>query len=168
MTLEKQIEDILESALLEKGFGIVRLQLQGSGRQTLQILIERLDEGLVSIDDCVDVSHLASALLDVEDPIPGAYTLEVGSAGLDRPLTKLSDFDRFKGSMAKINLKALVEGQRRFHGLLQGTEGETIRIECPSPEDPSKFDVAELAFSDIQKAKIIPDYDQPGKHDGKK
>ena len=168
MNLEERIEDIIAPALLEKGFGIVRLQLQGSNRKTLQIMIERLDEANISIDDCVSVSHLASALLDVEDPIPGSYTLEVGSAGLDRPLVKLSDFERFAGSNVRIDLTSPFEGMRRFRGTLLGVAEGKVKIQYSSPHEAGKFDVAELAFSDIQKAKIIPDDEHPRQFEAKK
>ncbi len=168
MSIAKQIEDIIEPALLEKGFGIVRLQLQGSSSKVLQLMIERLDGTPVAIDDCVAASHMVSALLDVHDPIPGSYTLEVGSAGLDRPLVKLSDFERFVGSTVKIDLSMPQEGMRRFRGRLLRVEAGKIFIEYPSSSEPDKFDIAELAFSDIQKAKIIPDEEPPKPLKGRK
>lgn len=152
--LEQHIADIINPALLNKGFRVVRVQLQGSKRKTLQIMIERADESPISVDDCALVSQTASVLLDVEDPIHESYVLEVTSPGSDRPLITKQDFKRFVGSMVKIELKIPHEGSRRFRGLLLGIEGDLVKIEL----DPQK-EVAEFAFSDIQKAKVVPDYE---------
>lgn len=154
MSAEQRIEDIITPALLDKGFRIVRIQLQGSKRKTLQIMIERMDDINVTVDDCAHVSRTVSVLLDVDDPIHESYILEISSPGLDRPLTKKEDFKRFAGSMVKIELSTPRDGSRRFHGLLLGVEGESVKIEL----DPQK-EVAEFAVSDIQKAKLIPDYE---------
>ncbi|MBI2707598.1 MAG: ribosome maturation factor RimP [Proteobacteria bacterium] len=158
MSIEQHIEDIITSALLDKGFGVVRVQLQGSKRKTLQIMIERLDETNITVDDCADVTHIASALLDVNDPIHESYTLEVSSPGMDRPLVKLSDFERFSGSAIKVELKTPYEGSRRFQGILQGIEKNLVKVKLIPTEKDGKFNIAEFAFSDIQKAKLIPDY----------
>lgn len=154
MSAEPRIEDIITPALLDKGFRVVRIQLQGSKRKTLQIMIERIDDINVTVDDCAHVSQTVSVLLDVDDPIHEPYILEISSPGLDRPLTKKEDFKRFAGSMVKIELSTPRDGSRRFHGLLLGVEGESVKIEL----DPQK-EVAEFAVSDIQKAKLIPDYE---------
>ena len=154
MSVEDKIRDIITPSLQEKGYHIVRVQLQGSKRKTLQIMIEKLDETNISVDDCASVSRVASVLLDVNDPIHESYVLEVTSPGVDRPLVLKEDYTRFSGSMAKIELKIPLEGQRRFQGVLLGVEGDLIKIELT----PQK-EVAEFAFSDIQKAKLIPDYE---------
>lgn len=154
MSLEQQIDDIIAPALLDKGFRVVRIQLQGSKRKTLQIMIERMDEVNITVDDCALVSHTVSVLLDVDDPIHESYVLEVSSPGMDRPLITKDDFIRFAGSNIKLELKTPYQGSRRFQGLLLGVEGDLVKIEL----EPEK-EVAELAFSDIQKAKLIPDYE---------
>lgn len=154
MSIESHIEEIITSSLLEKGIRVVRVQLQGLKRKTLQVMIERLDEGGITVDDCALASHVISVLLEVDDPIRESYVLEVSSPGLDRPLITKSDFERFVGSMVKIELKMSYEGSRRFRGLLLGVEGDCIKIELDSQKE-----VAEFAFSDIQKAKIIPEYE---------
>jgi ribosome maturation factor RimP len=158
MTIEQQIENIITPALEEKGFGVVRIQLQGSKRKTLQIMIERHDDANITVDDCAEVTHIASALLDVDDPIHESYILEVSSPGLDRPLVKMRDFEKFAGSAIKIELKTPYEGSRRFQGILQGIEKDLVKIELTSSEKDGKINIAEFAFSDIQKAKLIPDY----------
>ncbi|MBA3814236.1 MAG: ribosome maturation factor RimP [Alphaproteobacteria bacterium] len=154
MSIEQSIENMITPSLREKGFRVVRVQLQGSKGKTLQIMIERLDEIAITVDDCAIVSRTVSVLLDVEDPIHEPYTLEVSSPGMDRPLIKKDDFERFVGSMIKLELTTPYEGHLRFQGLLRGIEEDKVKIEL----DPEK-EVAEIAFSDVKKAKLIPDYD---------
>ena len=154
MNIEQRIEDIITPALLEKGFRVVRVQLQGSKAKNLQIMIERLNDISITVDDCALASRTVSVLLDIDDPIHESYTLEVSSPGMDRPLVKKDDFDRFADSIIKIELVTPYEGQLRFQGLLKGIEKDMVKIEL----EPEKK-VAEIAFSDIKKAKLIPDYD---------
>lgn len=154
MSLDQHINDIIVPTLTDKGFRVVRAQLQGSKRKKLQIMIERIDDHNVTIDDCTLVSRTVSILLDLDDPIHESYTLEVTSPGLDRPLTQESDFQRFAGAMIRIELTTPYKGSRKFQGLLMGIEGGLVKIEL----DPQK-EVAEFTFSDIQKARLIPDYE---------
>ena len=154
MDLEQRLAEIITPALLDKGFRAVRVQLQGSKQKTLQIMIERMDDQNITVDDCALVSRTVSVLLDVDDPIHEPYILEVSSPGLDRPLITKDDFKRFTGSMVKVELKSPHEGSRRFRGLLLGIDGDHVKIEL----SPQK-EVAEFTFSDIQKAKLIPDYE---------
>ena len=154
MSIEQRIESIITPALLDRGFRVVRVQLQGSKGKTLQIMIERLDENSITVDDCALASRTISVLLDVDDPIHESYILEVSSPGMDRPLVKKDDFERFAGSMVKIELKTPHEGQLRFQGLLKEIAEDRVKIEL----DPEKK-VAEFALSDIKKAKLMPDYD---------
>ena len=154
MSVESHIEEIITSPLLDRGFRVVRVQLQGSKRKTLQVMIERTDEVGLTVDDCAFASHMISVLLEVDNPILESYILEVSSPGLDRPLITKIDFERYAGSMVRIELKMPYEGSRRFRGLLLGVEGDHIKIELDTQKE-----VAEFAFSDIQKAKIIPEYE---------
>ncbi|EKE09402.1 MAG: hypothetical protein ACD_16C00187G0003 [uncultured bacterium] len=154
MSVEKHIRDIISSSLEARGYRVVRIQLQGSKRKTLQIMIERDDGNNITIDDCTAVSQIASVLLDVNDLIHESYVLEVSSPGLDRPLVLKEDYARFKGSMVRIELKIPREGRRHFQGILLGVKEDLITIELT----PQK-EVAEFAFSDIQKAKLVPDYE---------
>lgn len=154
MSLEQHIEDTITPTLLKRGFRVVRIQLQGSKRKTLQIMVERMDDINISLDDCTRISQAVSVLLDVDDPIHEPYILEVSSPGLDRPLVKKSDFKRFAGSRVKIELKTPYEGSHRFQGLLVGIEEDLVKIELDLQKK-----VAEFALSDIQKAKIIPDFE---------
>jgi ribosome maturation factor RimP len=113
-------------------------------------MIERADRGPLTVDSCAEVSRTISAILDVEDPVKTAYVLEVSSPGIDRPLVRLADFDRFVGHIARVELAAPIEGRRRFHGRLLGTSGEHVRL----VEDEAKGPV-ELPFGTIQSAKLV-------------
>src|SRR5579872_4119694 len=101
-TVAAKVEDLLTPALDALGYGIVRVQFNSGRRPTLQVMAERRDGAAMSVEDCAQISRAASALLDVEDPIPGAYDLEVSSPGIDRPLTRLEHFARFAGFEAKV------------------------------------------------------------------
>lgn len=159
MSIVNRIEGIIAPVLLEKGYEVVHVELQGAKRKTLQIMIERRDGQAISTDDCVVASHIVSMLLDVEDPISESYVLEMSSAGLDRPLKKKQDFEKFVGETIKVELKTPYQGARRLQGVLQGIKDDIIRIDLSSSPQNNNFGVAELAFSDIQRAKIIPNYE---------
>src|SRR5215510_3737027 len=144
----RQIEQMIEPSLAAMGYEVVRVQLSGGHRPTLQIMIERIDGREITVDDCADSSRAISALLDVEDPIPGAYQLEVSSPGIDRPLTRSKDFARFAGHVARIELKFPINGRRRFQGRLVGVKDERVLIETETGE-------AVLPVADIAKAKLV-------------
>ncbi len=125
--LDDELDALLTPTIEAMGFEVIRVRLMGNSPQVLQVMAERPD-GTISVDECADISRAVSAVLDVEDPVSGNYTLEVSSPGIDRPLTRLKDFDRFDGFEAKIELKQAVEGQRRFRGRLDGVEGDEVRL----------------------------------------
>lgn len=144
-----RIEDDIVSMLEAMGFDLVRLLLIGSQNPRLQLMAEPSNGDLMTVEHCEEISRALSALLDVEDPITEAFTLEVSSAGVDRPLTRLVDFERFKGFKAKVETRFLVEGRRRFSGTLGGVEdGDKVRIATEEGE-------ALVSFSDMAKAKLI-------------
>ena len=124
-----QIAEIIEPSLADLGYRLIRVQLMGrEDKQTVQIMAERSD-GEFAIEDCETISRQISPLLDAFDPIDEAYQLEVSSAGIDRPLVRRSDFDNWAGYEVKIELKELLDGRRRFRGIIEGfTDGE-IRLE---------------------------------------
>ncbi len=127
------IAELVEPTVEAMGYGLVRLVLNPGRSPRLQVMVERNDEAAMTIDACAEVSRALSAVLDVEDPIEGSYTLEVSSPGIDRPLTRRADFERFAGYEASIELAEPIEGQRRFKGRLLGLEGEAVRmagLEC--------------------------------------
>ena len=129
MHLEQRIEEIIEPAVQDLGFEVVRVQLSGNQNPCLQIMAEPIVGDNMTIDHCATISRTISAILDVDDPIGGAYTLEVSSPGLDRPLMKIRDFERFAGFEARIETNEAVDGRKRFRGRLSGVEGENITIE---------------------------------------
>ena len=142
------IERLVKAPLEAEGFDIVRVIFSGDRRPKLQIMVERQDGRAVNVDDCALASRRVSAVLDVEDPVSGSYVLEVSSPGIDRPLTRLRDFERFTGFEARVELRVPVDGRRRFRGRLLGVDRETIRLETDQEE-------IELSFDDIHKAKLV-------------
>jgi ribosome maturation factor RimP len=149
----KSIERLIEPALGALGYHLVKVMLVGTQRLKLQVMIERIDNNPVSINDCVRASRELSALLDVADPIENSYVLEVSSPGLDRPLTKKEDFVRFAGSKVKVETYDLVEGSRRFKGLLQSANEDEIVLIDESKDQPVK-----LRYEQIAKAKLQPEF----------
>ncbi len=146
--LAAKVEGLIRPTLEDMGYEIVRILLTGGRTQTLQVMMDRADGRPLDVEDCASVSRAASAILDVEDPIPGGYTLEVSSPGIDRPLTRLADFARFAGFDARVEMEQSVEGQRRFSGRLLGLEGMDIVIETEEGE-------RRLPFSGMKKAKLL-------------
>lgn len=149
---QSRLTQIIEPALTDLGFELVRVHLTGGGggRQTLQIMAEPITRREMTVEDCVKISRHLTAVLDVEDPISDAYILEVSSPGMDRPLTRFSDFDRFAGELVKINAKKLIEGQKRFHGRLAGTEADKlIHLD-------TGFGRVSFTMADIDTARIDP------------
>jgi ribosome maturation factor RimP len=143
-----RIEEIIGPSVEAMGYEIVRVELGGERRRVLQIMAERTDGAAMTVDDCADISRTVSALLDVEDPISGTYTLEISSPGIDRPLVKARDFERFAGFEARIETTAPIAGRRRFTGRLEGLAGETVRLRLA--EGP-----VEIPLADIGRAKLL-------------
>jgi ribosome maturation factor RimP len=129
--LQHRIERLLAPSLEAMGYEIVRVQLSGGRVPTLQVMAERMDGAPVTLDDCTAISRTASALLDVEDPLQGSYTLEVSSPGIDRPLVRAKDFERFAGFEVKAETAVPFDGRRRFRGRLLGIAEGMVRIALP-------------------------------------
>jgi ribosome maturation factor RimP len=129
------IERLIEPSVEALGYRVVRVVVTGSGGATLQVMAERLDDVPMSIEDCARISNSVSALLDVADPIPDSYRLEVSSPGIDRPLVKPADFARFIGREAKIELSLPVRGRRRFRGRLCGVLEGALRLATATGEE---------------------------------
>ena len=146
MDVLTRITEIIEPSLNELGFDIVRLQFHSG---TLQLMAERKETGLISVEDCTQISRTVSALMDVHDPIKGAYMLEVSSPGLERPLVRLSDYERFSGSAARVELTMPLNGRKRYKGILRGANGTMVRMECEGDEA-----VVELPFADIAQGRL--------------
>ena len=125
--IDRRLAEIVQPVIQDMGFELVRLRLMGGQTKTLQIMAER-PEGGIEVDECAAISTAVSATLDVEDPVSEAYMLEVSSPGIDRPLTRLKDFDTFEGYEAKIETSELIDGRKRFKGVLAGIEGDEVLI----------------------------------------
>jgi len=146
LTDTKEIGRIIEPSLSAMGYRVVRVAM--IGRATLQVMAEHDDDAPMTIDDCADISRTISALLDVADPIAGAYTLEVSSPGIDRPLVRPEDYDRFAGFEAKLELARPIDGRKRFRGRLLGRDGDRIRVVTDSGE-------VALPLADVARAKLV-------------
>lgn len=148
--LEQKIEALIEPPLKGLGFDVVRVKLTEGARRTLQIMAERTGDNTITLDECALISRTASALLDVADPITDEYVLEVSSPGIDRPLIRLNDYERFKGFVAKVQLTMPVEGRKRFQGNIVGIEGQNVKIKLPDSTD-----ISVLPFHLIDSAKLV-------------
>lgn len=149
MQRNMDLRTLLEPSVQALGFELVDVELGGSGANAiLRVYIDSPDG--INVDDCAKVSRQVSAVLDVEDPIPSHYTLEVSSPGLDRPLVKREDFVRFTGAQIKAKVAAPVLGRRNFTGRLVEVGAEHIVVEV----DNESYD---LAFNNIEKAKLVPE-----------
>jgi ribosome maturation factor RimP len=144
----REIARIVEPSLEAMGYRLVRVLLSGRHRPTLQLMAERRDDEPMSVEDCAEISRQVSALLDVADPIAGAYTLEISSPGIDRPLVRPEDYDRFAGFEAQIELVAPQEGRKRFRGRLLGRADGDIRLAAPPGE-------IRLPLAAIARAKLV-------------
>jgi len=144
-----RIERIIAPTLDGMGYELVRVQISGGSQHSrLQVMAERIDQKGMTVDDCADISRAVSALLDVEDPIAGSYVLEVSSPGIDRPLTRPQDFARFAGHEAKVEMRRVIEGRRRFRGLLKGVEdGCAVLL--------MEGEAVKLPVEDIENAKLL-------------
>jgi len=146
-----EISGLLEPSVAALGFELVSVELVGSGNdRTLRVYIDHPDG--ITVDDCADVSRQVSAVLDVEDPISGTYVLEVSSPGLDRPLVKPADFERFAGSLVKVRTHEPVLGRKNFTGLLSEAAGDNVVVEV----DGEPY---EISLANIERARLVPDLD---------
>jgi ribosome maturation factor RimP len=136
--LEKKIAALIEPAVISAGFELVRVKLIGGSQNTLQVMAERADKTM-SAGDCAKLSRVLSPLLDEADPISGAYALEVSSPGIDRPLTRPKDFEDWQGYEAKLELDRLVEGRKRFRGVLGGVEDGNVCLDLEDEEETALF-----------------------------
>ena len=149
--MDRRLADIVQPVIEGLGFEMVRIRLMGGATRILQIMADK-PEGGIEVDHCGDISTAVSAVLDVEDPIEENYVLEVSSPGIDRPLTRLKDFEMWKGWEARIETTELIDGRRRFKGTLGGVEGEEVLIEI---EDGKETVTIGLQFDWLSDAKLI-------------
>lgn len=148
-TLEAKLAAIIAPRLEHMGFELVRVAVLGRERPTVQIMADRADGSQISVEDCQEISHDVSAAIDVDDPIPGAWTLEVSSAGIDRPLTRVKDWNRFAGHQARVETFFPQNGRKRFIGIVMGADEDAARIRL---DDGQEF---VLRHPDIRRAKLV-------------
>ena len=149
LTLEAKLAAIVEPRLAAMGFELVRLAVLGRERPTVQVMADRADGSLISVEDCEQISHYLSTVFDVEDPIPGAWNLEVSSAGIDRPLTRAKDWNRFAGHLARVETLFPVDGRRRFSGIVLGADDKSGKLRLDDGTE------AAVPLQDIRRAKLV-------------
>ena len=147
--LEGRIAAIVGPTLGGMGFELVRVSVLGRERPTVQIMADRADGALIAVEDCEAISHVVGAVLDVNDPIPGEWTLEVSSAGIDRPLTRVKDWNRFSGHLARAETHMPVSGRKRFSGVVLGADETHGRLRL---EDGTEV---ALPLADIRRARLV-------------
>lgn len=148
-TLNSKIADVIRPSMEADGFALVQVNvMDGSRRRTIQVLAENEKTGRITLDECAQLSHAISALLDVEDVIEGAYNLEVSSPGVDRPLINQADFEKYQGFDAKIETALPVDGRRRFKGVLVAVDDLSVTIRVDNQD-------YRLVLDNIHAAKLI-------------
>jgi ribosome maturation factor RimP len=147
--LEFKLAAIVAPTLADMGYELVRVAVLGRDRPTVQIMADRADGSLIGVSDCEAISHAVSAVLDVADPLPTAWTLEVSSAGIDRPLTRVKDWNRFAGHRARVEMSVPIDGRKRFDGLSMGADENAARLRL---DDGSEV---LLTMGDIRRAKLL-------------
>jgi ribosome maturation factor RimP len=147
--LDARIAAAIAPTLGSMGFELVRVAVMGKDTPTVQIMADRADGTLIAVEDCEAISHAVGAVLDVDDPIPGAWNLEVSSTGIDRPLTRAKDWNRFSGHLAKAEVAIPVNGRKRFSGIVLGADAGLARMRL---DDGTEI---ELPIQDIRKARLV-------------
>lgn len=148
-TLEARLAAIVSPRLELLGYELVRVAIMGRERMTVQIMADRADGAPFTVEDCEVISHDVSAALDVEDPIPGAWTLEVSSAGIDRPLTRVKDWNRYAGHLARVETFVPVNGRKRYAGIVMGADADTARLRLDDGQEVG------FRHADIRRAKLV-------------
>ncbi len=148
MVETNEIVQMIEPSLVAMGYRLVRVAVTSGRRATLQVMAERIDDAPMTVDDCALISRSVSALLDVADPIAGAYLLEISSPGIDRPLVRPEDYDRFSGFEARIELTEPFAGRKRFRGRLLGTADGEVRLATEAGE-------ARLPLASVARARLV-------------
>jgi ribosome maturation factor RimP len=151
--LSARVAHVAEPVIEDLGYRLVRVKVSGADGCTVQIMAERPD-GSMTVEDCETVSRALSPVLDVADLIERTYRLEVSSPGIDRPLVRKSDFDRFAGHLVRIEMEVPIDGRKRFRGRLDGTEGEAARLRRDDPETGEATDIL-LPLGDMSEAKLV-------------
>lgn len=144
-----EVTRLIEPSLQAMGYALVRVQLSGGrDRPTLQVMAERADGAAMTVEDCTEISRAVSALLDVADPMPGPFVLEASSPGIDRPLVKPADYERFAGHEARIETRWPIGGRKRFRGTILGLAGDAVLLNQPEGQ-------IALPLAEIERAKLV-------------
>ncbi|MEM8700480.1 MAG: ribosome maturation factor RimP [Pseudomonadota bacterium] len=151
--LDARVAAIVEPVIEDLGYRLVRTRISAANGCTLQIMAERPD-GTMTVEDCETISRTVSPALDVDDPINRAYHLEVSSPGIDRPLVRAGDFDRWAGHELKVDMAVMLEGRKRFRGTLLGTDGGNATIRLPDVP-AGESDTVSLPLENIGEAKLV-------------
>jgi len=151
--LPARVATIVEPVIEQLGYRLVRVRVSSADGCTVQVMAERPD-GTMSVEDCEAVSRALSPVLDVADPIERAYRLEISSPGIDRPLVRKSDFERYTGHVAKIETSMPIQGRKRFRGVLAGTEGETARIRRDDAAEGEETEIM-IPIEEMSEAKLV-------------
>jgi len=146
--VEERVIALIEPTAAELGFRIVRVRLSGNRRKRLQIMAERVSDGLMGIDDCSRLSRALAPVFDLEDPVQGEYDLEISSPGIDRPLIRTEDFERFIGFEAKVETAAMIDNRRRWRGIISAVDGDEITLTGDHGE-------AKLRVSGLSEARLV-------------
>lgn len=147
-----QIAELIAPSLEHAGYGVVRVKFMVGSPRTLQIMVEPIEGGVMTVDNCADISRLISAILEVEDPIVGPFVLEVSSPGIDRPLVRPQDFERFSGFEAKIETKHGNQSRKRFRGKLLGLSEGRVMVEV---DNGLGDEILDIKYQDIVSAKLV-------------
>jgi ribosome maturation factor RimP len=146
--VEDRVVALIDPTAAGLGFRIVRVRLSGNRRKRLQIMAERVSDGEMGIVDCSKLSRALAPVFDLDDPVEGEYDLEISSPGIDRPLMRIEDFERFKGHEAKLETSAMNDNQRRFKGVISAVEGDVIVLTTDQGE-------ARLKFEQLSDARLV-------------
>jgi len=147
--LEGRLADIIAPSLAGMGYELVRVAVLGKERQTVQIMADRADGAMIRVEDCAAISHAIGAVIDVADPMKGEWVLEVSSAGIDRPLTRRRDWNRFAGHQARVEMEIPVDGRRRITGIVLGADADHARLRLDDGTDIA------CPLADIRRAKLL-------------
>lgn len=147
--LDGRVAAAIGPTLVGLGYELVRVLILGRERPTVQVMADRADGSQITVEDCERITHAVGAVLDVDDPLPGAWTLEVSSAGIDRPLTRVKDWQRFAGHLARAEALVPIEGRRRFNGVILGADDTQARLRL---EDGTEV---ALPLDGLRRAKLV-------------
>jgi ribosome maturation factor RimP len=147
--LDARIADLVAPTIEHMGYELVRVQISGKEKPTVQIMADRADGAVFTVEDCTDISHAVGAVLDVADPIKAEWMLEVSSPGIDRPLTRTKDWERYAGHVATVEMLIPIEGRKRFRGIVLGADLDNARLRLDEGPEIS------LPRDQMRRAKLV-------------